>query len=50
MNNTLKQQNTNIKWIINLRAFACISVIMIHVIAGWAHTPNVALNAEGGGY
>ncbi len=38
-----------IEWIIVLRAIACLSVIMIHVIEGWLSEINAIDNGVGGG-
>ena len=45
----MKAKEKQIEWIIVLRAFACLSVIMIHVIEGWIQTSRIGLIDNGGG-
>ena len=38
--------NNKKEWIVSLRAFACMAVIMIHVIDGWTETANIQLTGN----
>lgn len=38
--------NNKKEWIVSLRAFACMAVVMIHVIDGWTKTANIQLTGS----